>query len=275
MMTSGPDFTPSVEDFTRPPIQGQRPTAIVVDDNQAFITSLSRLLNRMSIEPLPVSDPQEAVDLARVTRPHLMCLDLLMAGRDNLRILREIREDPELSDLPVIMFSDHFDKTCHWEAMSLNCIDIIEKPIELRRLHKALQRCNLFGGTRRYLRAPFSGPVEVVCNQQTRILQGLTISERGIYVCSSDLLPRGCQARVRISLAGGRILDVGGRVIYNNLQSEDGRLSPSGMAIKFDRLTSQDVEDLTELVTNQLIGDIVAEQSEMIVRPESLPLFKP
>jgi hypothetical protein len=39
------------------------------------------------------------------------------------------------------------------------------------------------------------------------------------------------------------------------------------MAIKFDRLTAVNLQILSELVANLLIGDIVTEQTELIFKP--------
>lgn len=245
-----------------------RPTAVIVDNNTTFRSYLAILLDRMNVATLPVIDPGEVFDLVRVTRPHLLCLDLDAGGQGGLDILRRVRQDPDSHDLPVLAFSSQSDRTVQWEALSLGCVDILDKPLKLRRLHKALQRCKLFGGARRYLRAPFPWPVEVVCAGETSTLQGLTISERGIFLCTEQPLLKGSEVWIRITQPSGPQLEVGGQVIYNHLREPDNQVSPAGMAVKFDRLTALDAEQLTELVTAQLIGDILSEQEEILIHPE-------
>ncbi|MDT8440321.1 MAG: response regulator [Desulfuromonadales bacterium] len=246
----------------------RRPTAIIVDDSAAFRNSLAVLLDRMNIAPLPVALSKEVPELARVTRPELICLDLIVDGKPDLGILRQLRQDPDLAEVPVLIFSNHPERTLHWEALSLGCVDILDKPVKLRRLHKALQRCKLFGGTRRYLRAPFPWPVELIYEGCQSTMQSLTLSERGIFLCCDEPLPKQSDVWVRIPVPSGQTLEVGGQVIYNYLAERDNPASPAGMAIKFDRMTTVDAEQLTELVTNQLIGDILSEQPEPLIHPE-------
>jgi len=253
------------------PLNLKRPSAIVVDDSRSFLKYISVLFNRLNIESLPVINPQEAIELAKVACPNLLCLDLVLSGHDGIEILRQVRADKDLADLPVLIVSGSQDKTRHWEALSLGCVDILEKPIDLRRLHTALQRCNFFGGKRRYLRAPFERQVEVICNERSQVLQSLTISERGIFVCSTDQTVRSSLLRVRIPLNNGEFLEVGGRVIYRMMEDENCAKSPAGMAIKFDRMTSRDAELLTALVTDLLIGDIIVEQTEQIISTNTSP----
>ncbi|PLX81702.1 MAG: hypothetical protein C0614_06495 [Desulfuromonas sp.] len=261
---SGPDHSSAIL---------KRPSAIVVDDSRSFLKYITVLFNRLNIESLPVINPLEAIELARVACPNLLCLDLMLSGQNGIEILRQVRADDELADLPVLIVSGNQDKTLHWEALSLGCVDILDKPIDLRRLHTALQRCNLFGGKRRYLRAPFDRQVEIICNEHSQFLQSLTISERGIFVCSTDLTVRSSLLRVRIPLNDEECLDLGGRIIYRMMENENYASSPAGMAIKFDRMTSRDAELLTALVTDLLIGDIIVEQTEKIINPGTSPLW--
>lgn len=245
----------------------KQPTAIVVDDSKAFLMYLSVLLSRMNVDVMPVSSAEEALELARVTRPHLMTLDMVMPGMDGLETLRKIRGDNELSDLPVIMISSYQDEERLDEAREMGCVDVLGKPINLRALHVALQECDLHqGGRRVFLRAPFDKTVGLVVDGQVRTLKGVTLSERGIYISSRDLLRRGTEVSVNLSLSRGETLNLKGEVIYSKAQSCAKTLVSQGMAVKFNNLTTRDMELLTETVMELLIGDILAEQQEMIVQ---------
>jgi hypothetical protein len=62
-------------------------------------------------------------------------------------------------------------------------------------------------------------------------------------------------------------MQVGGTVIYGKIQNGGGSVASQGMAIKFDRLTEATLQIRSELVANLLIGDIVAKQTEPIIKP--------
>lgn len=234
-----------------------RPMVIVVDDSKPFLMYLSILLNRMNLEVLPVNSMAEALEVASITKPHLLIMDMRMPEMDGLEALKAIRQDKDLSDLPVIMIASYLDKGRHWQAMSLGCIDVLEKPLELRRLHEAIQRSNLYPeGPRRYLRTAFDADIEL--HHEGRLYKGTSInlSERGIFVHMRELLPKGARVNVDIPLLSGKMLRVGGAVIYTKAQSGNSTVLAQGLAIKFHRLTRADTDVLAELVSDLLAADL-------------------
>jgi CheY-like chemotaxis protein len=248
-----------------------RPIAVVVDDSKPFLMYLSILLNRMNLEVLSVDNASEALEIVRVTRPQLLTMDMTMPEMDSLEVLRIIRADKELADLPVIMISSFQDKNRQWEALSLGCIDVLEKPVELRRLHKAIQRCDLHaGGPRRYLRASFEKTIVLHHQGKLHEVASVTLSERGIFLHSREQLPKGTLVEIDLPLPSNETLHVGGSVIYSQAQHDKASLLSAGIAIKFDRLTLKNSAMLSALVEELLIGDIISEQTEPVVKPSSL-----
>lgn len=244
-----------------------KPIAVVVDDSKPFLMYLSILLNRMNLEVLPVSNATEALEISRVTRPHLITMDMMMPEMDGLEALHEIRNDNELSDLPVIMISSYQDKNRQWEALSLGCIDVLDKPVDLRRLHKAIQRCDLYsGGRRRYLRAPFEKTVGLHYQGKRREVESVTLSERGIFLHMREQLPKGAHVEIDLPLPSDETFQVGGSVIYGKAQNGGGSVISQGVAIKFDRLTLKNSEILSGLVEELLIGDLVQKQPEAVIK---------
>ena len=68
-------------------------------------------------------------------------------------------------------------------------------------------------------------------------------------------------------MPSGETVQLGGTVIYGKTQNGGGSVASQGMAIKFDGLTVATVQVVSELVANLLIDDIVAEQTEPIIKP--------
>ena len=237
-----------------------RPIAVVVDDSKPFLKYLSILLNRMNPEVLPVDNAAEAIEISRVTRPHLITMDMMMPEMDGLEALRAIRADEELADLSVIMISSYQDKNKQWEALSLGCVDVLDKPVDLRRLHKAVQRCDLYsGGRRRYLRAPFEKTVTLHHQGTFHEVSSVTLSERGIFLRMNQQLPKGAHVEVDLPLSTNETLQVGGSVIYTKAQNGGCSVISPGVAIKFDRMTLKSIEVLSNLVEELLVGDLVSE----------------
>ena len=249
-------------------VMEERPIAIIVDDSKPFLLYMTLLLSRLNLEVLPADNAAEALEVARITPPNLILLDLVMPEMDGLAALREIRADKDLFGVAVIMVSGYRQKHLQWEALSMGCIDVLEKPIELRRLHKAIQDCNPFpSGRRRYLRAPFGEDVVLHHRDRSVVVPSVTLSERGMFLHMQDHLPRNTPVDIEIPLPCGGTLRAGGSVVYRKDANHDKRITTPGIAVKFNRLTESASKALAELVENLLIGDIVSEQTEPILKP--------
>lgn len=246
-----------------------RPIVLTVDANQTFLGTLAILLERLNFDVLPVTSSRDAIDLARVARPQVITLNMQMPDMDSLAFMRTLRSDAELADLPVIMITDTREKQRVWEAMSLGCIEVLDMPLELNRMHQALQRCNLYPeGRRRYLRAPYAKRVELMVRGEVLLLNAVTLSERGIMVRMPQPLPKGTAVDVRLAISDDETLTLGGEVIYIRGGKGGVVTPPAGVAIKFDRITIKDTERLHAVVKQLLIGDLVARQTEAIIRPD-------
>lgn len=247
----------------------ERPIVLTVDDNLNFLGTLAVLLERLNFDVLPVTSSRDAIDLARVARPQVVTLSMQMPDMDCLAFMRTLRGDKDLADTPVIMITSEREKQQVWEAMSLGCIEVLDKPIELNRMHQALQRCNLYPeGRRRYLRAPYARRVELVVRGVPQACNAVTLSERGIMVRMAQPLLKGQSVEVRLFPAEGEPLEIGGEVIYVR-DLRGGAISPmSGVTIRFDRVTIKAAERLHTLVRELLIGDIVASQVEPVIKPD-------
>ena len=87
---------------------GLRPRrALVVDDDAAVVTLLSRMLRRTAprCRVQAATSVDQGLALARAERPDLVLLDLLMPGRNGYDFLRVWRDEPSLRAIPVVIVS--------------------------------------------------------------------------------------------------------------------------------------------------------------------------
>jgi CheY-like chemotaxis protein len=78
---------------------------LVVDDNPDGCRLLVRVLQHMGHEGNCVTCGEDALLAVREHRPDALILDVMMPGMDGMEVLRRIREMPETSHLPVIMYT--------------------------------------------------------------------------------------------------------------------------------------------------------------------------
>jgi PAS domain S-box-containing protein len=133
-----PEATPSAEIS----YQGEPPGAIpslrgayvlLADDNSDMRAYVRRLLG-CNCEVQTVADGQAALESICARRPDLLLADVMMPRLDGFGLLRAIRADPELRDLPVIMLSARAGEESRVEGLEAGANDYLTKPFSSREL---------------------------------------------------------------------------------------------------------------------------------------------
>jgi|SRR5690348_8524234 CheY-like chemotaxis protein len=82
-----------------------RPLVLCADDDEDILTLVALRLERAGFAVATVGDGEEAVAAARELRPAVLVLDVMMPKRTGLEVLADVRADPSLADLKVILLS--------------------------------------------------------------------------------------------------------------------------------------------------------------------------
>jgi CheY-like chemotaxis protein len=241
-----------------------RPTVVIADRSEAFLMYLSILLNRLEFEALPMASGASAVKMVRAVRPNLMIIGAELAEADPLKLLALLREDESLVGLPIFFASaNEIDEA---PAMAAGATGFLAKPIGLESLHAALEQTRDFpGGKRRSPRIPFPHKVNLVWNGQAITCQAVSLSEGGIYIRRRCPFPQGCLLDIQLPMDDGSALQLEGEVLYTRDLSEDRFTLPPGMAIRFLVPPAETIGRLHRLISEQLVGDLIAEQDEPVI----------
>ena len=106
----------------------------MVDDNPDLRTYLRRLLGRHWLVDVAADGVEARARLASASPPDLVVADVMMAEVDGLTLLREIRADPRLRDLPVILLSARAGEDATVAGLEAGADDYIVKPFSAREL---------------------------------------------------------------------------------------------------------------------------------------------
>jgi PAS domain S-box-containing protein len=120
---------------------------LVVDDDPDSRILITHWVEEFGCRTVAAESGEEGLRLARERHPGLITLDLRMPGMDGWTTLRELKADPELSSIPVLVVSAVARESRHELS---GAADLLEKPVTREEMLRALRRCTT-PGVRRVL----------------------------------------------------------------------------------------------------------------------------
>ncbi|MEM7251442.1 MAG: Hpt domain-containing protein [Pseudomonadota bacterium] len=103
---------------------------MVVDDSITVRKVTGRFLSRNGMTVLTAKDGLEALAMLREQRPDLMLLDIEMPRMDGFELATTIRNDPTLSDLPIVMITSRTGKKHSERARQIGVNRYLGKPYQ-------------------------------------------------------------------------------------------------------------------------------------------------
>jgi DNA-binding response OmpR family regulator len=101
---------------------------IVADDDPIIINLVSLRLGMAQYEVVAAHDAVAALAMVRARRPGLVILDIQMPGGGGLSALSQIKADPEISGVPVMMMTGERNAETVLQAMEGGADDYLVKP---------------------------------------------------------------------------------------------------------------------------------------------------
>ena len=107
---------------------------LIVDDDPDFVAATRVVLESKPYEVIVAYDGDEGLMKAREERPDLIILDVIMPMKDGFMVCQQLKRDPQLSSIPVLMltaFSEKFGETSVSlsQGLTLEAEDFIDKPV--------------------------------------------------------------------------------------------------------------------------------------------------
>jgi two-component system alkaline phosphatase synthesis response regulator PhoP len=109
-------------------------TILVVDDEPRIVEIARDYLQQAGFRALTAGDGDRALAIARAERPSLIVLDLMLPGLDGLDVMRALRRDPALADIPVIILTARVEEADKLVGLELGADDYLTKPFSPREL---------------------------------------------------------------------------------------------------------------------------------------------
>lgn len=198
-------------------------TALVVDDDALSRKKFLAALRSLDVTGEAVADGQAALDRLRTGGIDLVLLDILMPGKTGFDVLAEMRSDPVLLEIPVLVISGLDQTDDIVQALELGAVDFLPKdvapPIFRARVAASLEKKRLRDQERAYLddvaelteaartlRAGAAAPDQIEIDKVARRNDGLGNLARVFKELAQAVHARETRARQRINLLQGALL---------------------------------------------------------------------
>lgn len=103
-------------------------TILVVDDSPTILKVVRLVLSKAGYDVITASDGDEGLEYAKNERPDLILLDFVMPKMNGYQVCRELHQDAELAEIPVILMSAKGDQVGERFVKVMGVVDYVTKP---------------------------------------------------------------------------------------------------------------------------------------------------
>jgi two-component system cell cycle sensor histidine kinase/response regulator CckA len=115
------------------------PRILIVDDEEVNLLTLEAFLTADGYKLHFARDGRSAITLAREIHPDLILLDVMMPELDGFAVCREIRADPVIGRIPLILITALDDSSSRLEGLKAGAEEFLSKPCDRAELRARVQ----------------------------------------------------------------------------------------------------------------------------------------
>lgn len=112
---------------------------MIVDDTIENLSLLSRMLKDCGYATRPVPNGRLAIRAARGEKPDLILLDITMPEMDGYEVCKQLKQDPQLKEIPVLFISALSQTSEKIKAFEVGGVDYITKPFQFEELRARVE----------------------------------------------------------------------------------------------------------------------------------------
>ena len=118
---------------------------LLIDDDVDFVAANKMVLEQSSYQVITAGEGDEGLKKARQEKPDLILLDVIMPVKDGFTAAEQLKKDPQLAKIPVVMLTAYSTKgrgtgVAVGRGMSLEAEDYLEKPVSPEQLLAAVRQ---------------------------------------------------------------------------------------------------------------------------------------
>jgi two-component system alkaline phosphatase synthesis response regulator PhoP len=115
-------------------LEDVREKIMIVDDELDTLIPLKMVLEAEDYQVVEASNGMEAIEKTKLEHPDVILLDLMMPGMDGIQVCNILKNDPLLSNIPIIMLTAKSEIEDKIEGIEKGADDYVTKPFDLGEL---------------------------------------------------------------------------------------------------------------------------------------------
>lgn len=100
---------------------------LVVEDDRFLRELITKKISKEGFEVIRAVDGEDGIKKIKEEKPDLVLLDLILPGIDGFEVLSQMKEDPEIKSIPVIILSNLGQKEDVEKGIKLGAQDYLIK----------------------------------------------------------------------------------------------------------------------------------------------------
>ncbi len=138
---AGGETEPPQNRRKNPRIDARKGTRVlIIDDSPTVLTFLRKMFSSAGYVTLVAQNAEHGLQMVRSAQPDLVVLDVIMPGMNGFAALRQIRRDPDMQHLPVLMMSGNEQATEQFYVMRIGADGFMKKPFSRFDLFSRIER---------------------------------------------------------------------------------------------------------------------------------------
>jgi len=217
---------------------------------------LGVLMNRIWFAPILATTTDEGIRLARQDSFSLILFDGDMAETELYAAVTLLRSDPELKDLPLVVFMTDDGTGKNQTLLARGCTAVLTKPLDLAIMYGVLARLSGQPRTTPRITVRMRVHVEIAEGIPEKVLASVNMSEGGLYLRTLQPLPEGELIHIKFMLPhDSETIELSAEVVRALPLGTQFECEP-GMGLRFVDISENTLLKIRNFIQWEVTGDL-------------------
>lgn len=234
-------------------MDSQKHSLMIVDSSATYLFYMATMFRKLKYTVRTATTAELALRAMSESLPALVITDTTLPNMSGMAFLKEIRKDPRLKAIPVIIHASNSIDGVQAECKAMGCIGYFNKPAEPDALYRAIQAATE-ATPRSTIRIETSLKVEVgngtASGAGKRMETVTSLSEGGLYI--QTLTPEAVKTILTLKIFfTNRQVTVKAEVHYSSVKI-GGQHKQPGMGMQFTSIGPEDKVFIRGFIKDQI-----------------------